>query len=143
MSAFATAIAAFTSCFVHGQNKTRRAHRELGLQLRNKTPKRRVKAKLRVLTTIDIFSRFSPALAPRLPRMNSEGARDTSGSSLPTPAPASPRAPPAYDQCRRRRRDVITSTSAYAYNRPISSDEIVRMQSLRKQAVLFAHSAPS
>jgi putative transposase len=30
-----------------GQNKTRRIYRELGLQLRNKTPKRRVKAKLR------------------------------------------------------------------------------------------------
>ena len=29
------------------QNKTRRIYRELGLQLRNKTPKRRVKAKLR------------------------------------------------------------------------------------------------
>lgn len=78
----------------HGQNKTRRIYRELGLQLRNKTPKRRVKAKLRddrrpatrsnetwamdfvhdqlatghklrVLTIVDIFSRFSPALAPR------------------------------------------------------------------------------
>lgn len=31
----------------HGQNKTRRIYRELGLQLRNRTPKRRVKAKLR------------------------------------------------------------------------------------------------
>ena len=31
----------------HGQNKTRRVYRELGLQLRNKTPKRRVRAKLR------------------------------------------------------------------------------------------------
>ncbi len=30
-----------------GQNNTRRNYRELGLQLRNKTPKRRVKAKLR------------------------------------------------------------------------------------------------
>jgi putative transposase len=30
-----------------GQNKTRRIYRELGLQLRNKTPKRRVEAKLR------------------------------------------------------------------------------------------------
>jgi len=74
--------------------KTRRIYRELGLQLRNKTPKRRVKAKLRddrrpatrsnetwamdfvhdqlatgrklrVLTVVDIFSRFSPALEPR------------------------------------------------------------------------------
>ena len=76
--------------------RTRRGaiYRELGLQLRNKTPKRRVKAKLRddrrpatrsnetwamdfvhdqlatgrklrVLTIVDIFSRFSPALEPR------------------------------------------------------------------------------
>ncbi len=71
-----------------------RLYRELGLQLRNKTPKRRVKAKLRddrrqatrsnetwamdfvhdqlatgrklrVLTIVDTFSRFSPALEPR------------------------------------------------------------------------------
>src|ERR1700751_304721 len=77
-----------------GQNKTRRIYRELGLQLRNKTPKRRGKAKLRedrrnatrpnqtwamdfvhdqlatgrklrVLTIVDTFSRFSPALEPR------------------------------------------------------------------------------
>jgi putative transposase len=77
-----------------GQNKTRRIYRELGLQLRNKAPKRRVKAKLRedrrnatqpnetwamdfvhdqlatgrklrVLTIVDTFSRFSPALEPR------------------------------------------------------------------------------
>ena len=76
------------------QKKTRRVYRELGLQLRNKTPKRRVKAKLRddrrpatrsnetwamdfvhdqlatgqklrVLTVVDTFSRFSPALEPR------------------------------------------------------------------------------
>ena len=76
------------------QKKTRRIYRELGLQLRNKTPKRRVKAKLRddrrpatrpnetwamdfvhdqlatgqklrVLTIVDTFSRFSPALEPR------------------------------------------------------------------------------
>ena len=80
--------------YSHGQNKTRRIYRELGLQLRNKTPKRRVKAKLRddrrpatgsnetwamdfvhdqlatgrklrVLTIVDTFSRFSPALEPR------------------------------------------------------------------------------
>ncbi|SCB53401.1 putative transposase [Bradyrhizobium yuanmingense] len=86
----------------HGQNKTRRIYRELGLQLRNKTPKRRVKAKLRddrrpatrsnetwamdfvhdqlatghklrVLTIVDTFSRFSrrwrrdsPSAAPML-----------------------------------------------------------------------------
>jgi putative transposase len=71
-----------------------RIYNELGLQLRNKTPKRRVKAKLRddrrdatrpnetwamdfvhdqlatgrkirVLTVVDIFSRFSPVLDPR------------------------------------------------------------------------------
>jgi putative transposase len=77
-----------------GQNKTRRIYRELSLQLRNKTPKRRVKVKLRedrrnatrpnetwamdfvhdqlatgrklrVLTIVDTFSRFSPALEPR------------------------------------------------------------------------------
>ncbi len=71
-----------------------RIYRELGLQLRNKTPKRRVKAKLRedrsppiranetwamdfvhdqlvtgrklrVLTIVDTFSRFSPAIVPR------------------------------------------------------------------------------
>ncbi len=74
------------------QKKTRRIYREAGLQLRNKTPKRRVKAKLRddrrprdtlerdlgfvhdqlatgqklrVLTIVDTFSRFSPALEPR------------------------------------------------------------------------------
>ncbi len=71
-----------------------RLYRDLGLQLRNKTPKRRVKAKLRddrrpatrsnetwamdfvhdqlatgrklrVLTIVDTFSRFSPAVEPR------------------------------------------------------------------------------
>lgn len=74
--------------------KTCRIYRELGLQLRNKTPKRRVKAKLRddrkeatqpnetwamdfvhdqlatgkkirVLTVVDIFSRYSPVIDPR------------------------------------------------------------------------------
>lgn len=74
--------------------RTRRIYKELGLQLRNKTPKRRVKAKLRddrrdaiapnetwamdfvhdqlatgrkirVLTVVDPFSRFSPVLDPR------------------------------------------------------------------------------
>ncbi len=81
------------------QKKTRRIYRELGLQLRNKTPKRRVRAKLRedrsvavaanetwamdfvhvdfvhdqlatgrklrVLTIVDTFSRFSPVLDAR------------------------------------------------------------------------------
>ena len=76
------------------QKKTRRIYRELGLQLRHKTPKRRVKAKLRedrhdathpnetwamdfvhdqlatgnkirVLTVVDIFSRYSPVVDPR------------------------------------------------------------------------------
>lgn len=71
-----------------------RLYKEMGLQLRNKTPKRRVKAKLRedrvqathsneiwamdfvhdqlvtgrkirILTIVDIFSRFSPATDPR------------------------------------------------------------------------------
>jgi putative transposase len=74
--------------------RTHRIYNALGLQLRNKTPKRRVKAKLRadrreatrpnetwamdfvhdqlatgrkirVLTVVDIFSRFSPVLDPR------------------------------------------------------------------------------
>lgn len=74
--------------------KTHRIYNELGLQLRNKTPKRRVKAKLRedrapatrpndvwamdfvhdqlatgkkirVLTVVDTFSRFSPVIDPR------------------------------------------------------------------------------
>jgi putative transposase len=76
------------------QKKTRRIYRELGLQLRNKTPKRRVKAKLRddckvatqpnetwamdfvhdqlatgrkirVLTVVDTLTRYSPAIDPR------------------------------------------------------------------------------
>jgi putative transposase len=71
-----------------------RLYKELGLQLRNKTPKRKVKAKLRedrrpasgpndiwamdflhdqlfdgrkirILAVVDTFSRFSPALDPR------------------------------------------------------------------------------
>ena len=75
--------------------RTYKLYRELGLQLRNKTPRRRVKAKLRedrqsavrpndvwamdfihdqlatgrkirVLTVVDTFSRFSPALDARL-----------------------------------------------------------------------------
>jgi len=74
--------------------KSRRIYRELGLQLRSKTPKRRVKAKLRddrkeatrahetwamdfvhdqlatgsklrILTVVDLFSRFSPVIDPR------------------------------------------------------------------------------
>ncbi len=74
--------------------KTRRIYNEIGLQLRNKTPKRRVKAKLRedrkeasephetwamdfvhdqlatgrklrILTVVDTFSRFSPVLDAR------------------------------------------------------------------------------
>ena len=76
------------------QKRMRRLYNELGLQLRNKTPKRRVKAKLRedradpthtnqvwamdfahdqlptgrkvrILTIVDTYSRFSPATAPR------------------------------------------------------------------------------
>ena len=93
----------------HGQNKTRRIYRELGLQLRNKTPKRRVKAKLRddrrpatrsnetwamdfvhdqlatgrklrVLTIVDTFSRFSPA--QKLRKKFSSRARARSTSSM-------------------------------------------------------------
>ena len=74
--------------------KVYRLYRELGLQLRNKTPKRRVKAKLRedrapavrpndvwamdfvhdqlatgrklrILTVVDTFSRLSPVIDPR------------------------------------------------------------------------------
>ena len=74
--------------------KVYRIYKEMGLQLRNKTPKRRVKAKLRedrseavgpndvwamdfvhdqlatgrrlrVLTVVDTFSRYSPMLEPR------------------------------------------------------------------------------
>lgn len=76
------------------QKRTRRIYNELGLQLRNRTPKRRVQAKLRedrapairpndvwamdfvhdqlatgrkirVLTVVDTFSRFSPVVDPR------------------------------------------------------------------------------
>lgn len=77
-----------------GINKTYRIYREIGMQLRNKTPKRRVKAKLRddrqeavgpnevwamdfihdqlamgkklrILTIVDTFSRYVPALDAR------------------------------------------------------------------------------
>ncbi|CTQ63270.1 Integrase core domain protein [Roseibium album] len=80
--------------WIINQKKTRRIYNELGLQLRNKHPKRRVKAKLRedrqeavepndvwamdfvhdqlatgrkirVLTVIDKYSRYVPALDPR------------------------------------------------------------------------------
>ena len=76
------------------EKRVHRLYRELGLQLRSKTPKRRVKAalradrtppsrvneiwamdfvhdqlalgtKIRVLTIVDTFSRFSPAVEPR------------------------------------------------------------------------------
>jgi putative transposase len=82
------------ACRVFMVKKTRRVYRELGLQLRNKVPKRRVRAKLRddrkvatqpnetwamdfvhdqlatgrklrVLTIVDTFTRFSPALEAR------------------------------------------------------------------------------
>ena len=78
----------------HNVKKTWRVYREMGLQLRNKTPKRRVKAKLRedrrdatqsnetwamdfvhdqlasgrkfrILTVVDTFTRFSPLVDPR------------------------------------------------------------------------------
>ena len=76
------------------QKKVYRIYKEMGLQLRNKSPKRRVKAKLRedrceavhtndvwamdfvhdqlatgrklrILTVVDTFSRFSPVIDPR------------------------------------------------------------------------------
>ena len=78
------------------EKRTRRVYNEIGMQLRNKTPKRRVKAalrsdrmppsrsnevwamdfvhdqlamgtKLRILTVIDTFSRYAPVVDPRLP----------------------------------------------------------------------------
>lgn len=80
--------------WVINQKRSRRIYNELGLLPRNKTPKRRVKAKLRegrapasrpndvwamdfvhdqlatgrkirVLTVVDTFSRFSPVVDPR------------------------------------------------------------------------------
>lgn len=80
--------------WVINKKKTLRIYREMGLQLRAKTPKRRVKAKLRddrteatrahetwamdfvhdqlatgsklrILTIVDLFSRFSPVIDPR------------------------------------------------------------------------------
>ncbi len=80
--------------WVVSAKKVYRLYRELGLQLRNKTPKRRVKAKLRedrapavrtndvwamdfvhdqlatgrkrrILTVVDTFSRFSPVIDAR------------------------------------------------------------------------------
>lgn len=77
------------------EKRTRRVYNEIGMQLRNKTPKRRVKAalradrtppsgsnevwamdfvhdqlamgtKLRILTVIDTFSRYAPVVDPRL-----------------------------------------------------------------------------
>ena len=77
------------------ERRTRRVYNEIGMQLRNKTPKRRVKAalradrtppsrsnevwamdfvhdqlamgtKLRILTVIDTFSRYVPVVDPRL-----------------------------------------------------------------------------
>lgn len=84
--------------------RTYKLYNELGLQLRNKTPKRRVKAKLRedrteatrcnqtwamdfvhdqlatgkklrVLTIVDIWSRFSPAVDPRYSYRGEDGKR--------------------------------------------------------------------
>ncbi len=84
--------------------KSRRIYEELGLQLRSKTPKRRVKAKLRedrcaatrpneiwamdfvhdqlatgrklrILTVVDIFSRYSPVIDPRLSYRGEDGVQ--------------------------------------------------------------------
>jgi putative transposase len=93
-----------------------RLYRELGLQLRNKTPKRRVKAKLRegrtdacqinetwamdfvhdqlatgrkfrVLTIIDTFSRFSPAVDPRFSYRGEDVVLPWSASAKPSAIP--------------------------------------------------------
>jgi putative transposase len=81
--------------WVINEKKTRRVYNEIGMQLRNKTPRRRVKAalradrtppsrsgevwamdfvhdqlatgaKLRILTVIDTFSRYAPVIDPRI-----------------------------------------------------------------------------
>lgn len=90
-----------------------RLYKEMGLQLRNKTPKRRVKAKLRddrcdatqsnetwamdfvhdqlatgrklrVLTIVDTFSRFSPAVDPRFSYRGEDVVLDFSRPGKPT-----------------------------------------------------------
>ena len=90
--------------------RTYQLYRELGLQLRNKTPKRRVKAKLRedrqpatrpndvwamdfvhdqlatgqkirVLTVVDTFSRFSPALDARFSYRGEDVVQRWTGSA--------------------------------------------------------------
>jgi putative transposase len=67
------------------QKKTRRVYRELGLQLRNKTPKRRVKA------IVDTFSRFSPALEPRLSFRRTDVASTTMKNVRTGPSARRPR----------------------------------------------------
>ena len=126
----------------HGQNKTRRVYRELGLQLRNKTPKRRVKAKLRddrrpatrsnetwamdfvhdqlatgrklrVLTVIDIFSRFSPALAPRFTFRGTDVVEILEGVCNAVGFPATIRVDQAASSCR----EILTSGPINAASR--------------------------
>jgi putative transposase len=95
------------------QKKTRWVYRELGLQLPNKTPKRRVKAKLRedrrdatrpnetwamdfvhdqlatgrkirVLTVVDTFSRYAPEIDP-LSLLKTPKCRESLAITVPPP----------------------------------------------------------
>jgi len=95
-----------------------RLYREMGLQLRNKTPKRRVKAKLRsdrqaataandiwamdfvhdqlatgkkirVLTIVDTFSRYAPAIDPRFTYRGEDVVRTLEKICLGTGYPSS------------------------------------------------------
>jgi len=106
-----------------------RLYRELGLQLRNKTPKRRVRAKLRndrcsatrsnetwamdfvhdqlatgrklrVLTILDIFSRFSPALEPRFNFSGADVVRVLEGVCKEVGFPATIRVDQGSELCR-------------------------------------------
>jgi hypothetical protein len=102
----------------HGHNKTRHVYSELGLQLRDKMLKRRVKAelcdghkpatrsngtswqRLRVLTILDIFSRFSPALKPRFSSRRSDVVAIMEGVSNEVGIPATIRVDQGSESCR-------------------------------------------
>jgi putative transposase len=128
----------------HGQKKTRRIYRELGLQLWNKTPKRRVKAKprddrrpatrsnetwamdfvhdqlatgkkLRVLTIVDTFSRFSPALEPRFTFRGTDVVECSKGSAGKWDSRHDPRRP-------RHRVRVSRDLDLWAYQRGVTLD---------------------
>jgi putative transposase len=125
------------------QKKTRRIYRELGLQLRNKTPKRRVKAKLRddrkpatrsnetwamdfvhdqlatgrklrVLTIVDTFSRFSPALEPRFTFRGSDVVAILEGVCKVVGFPATIRVDQGTEFCLARFGSVGLSTRRHA-----------------------------